>query len=71
MQLSEIARVQQYLRAAFDNNRFIVQPPKKDGQPVEVYIGENFVGVLHRDEDEGEVSYSLQVAILEEDLPPA
>ena len=49
MQLSEIARVQQYLRAAFDNNRFIVQPPKKEGQPVEVYIGENFVGVLHRD----------------------
>ncbi|HBT41650.1 MAG TPA: DUF3126 domain-containing protein, partial [Rhodospirillaceae bacterium] len=34
-----------------------------------VYLGEQFVGVLHRDEDEGEVSYSLQIAILEEDLP--
>jgi hypothetical protein len=69
MQISEIARVQQYLRTAFDNNRFVVKPPKKEGQPVEVYLGENFVGVLHRDEDEGEVSYSLQIAILEEDLP--
>ena len=71
MQLSEIARVQKYLRAAFDNNRFTVKPPKKEGHPVEVYLGEQFVGVLHRDEDEGEVSYSLQIAILEEDLPQA
>ena len=71
MKLSEIARVQQYLRQAFDNNRFIVQPPKKEGQPVEVYLGENFLGVLHRDEDEGEVSYALQIAILAEDLPEA
>ncbi|PIW27110.1 MAG: DUF3126 domain-containing protein [Rhodospirillales bacterium CG15_BIG_FIL_POST_REV_8_21_14_020_66_15] len=71
MKLSEIARLQQYLRAAFDNNRFAVKAPNKEGQPVEVYLGDNFVGVLHRDEDEGEVSYSLQIAILEEDLPPA
>ena len=69
MELSEIARLQQYLRSTFDNNRFVVKPPKKEGHPVEVYLGENFVGVLHRDEDEGEVSYSLQIAILEEDLP--
>jgi len=69
MQLSEIARLQAYLRTTFDNNRFVVKPPKKAGQPVEVFLGENFVGVLHRDEDEGEVSYALQIAILEEDLP--
>lgn len=69
MELSEIARLQQYLRSTFDNNRFVVKPPKKEDHPVEVYLGENFVGVLHRDEDEGEVSYSLQIAILEEDLP--
>ena len=69
MKLSEIARLQQYLRAAFDNNRFTVKPPKKEGHPVEVYLGDHFVGVLHRDEDEGEVSFSLQIAILEEDLP--
>jgi len=34
-----------------------------------VQIGEEFVGVLHRDDDEGEVSYSLLMSILEEDLP--
>lgn len=70
MQMSEIARLQAYLRATFDNNRITVKPPRKAGQPVEVFLGDNFVGVLHRDEDEGEVSYALQIAILEEDLPP-
>lgn len=71
MQTSEIARLQKYLRTAFDNNRLQVKPPKKAGQPVEVFIGDDFVGVLHRDEDEGEVSYALQIAILAEDLPEA
>lgn len=70
MQMSEIARLQAYLRATFDNNRIMVKPPRKAGQPVEVFLGDNFIGVLHRDEDEGEVSYALQIAILEEDLPP-
>jgi len=38
--------------------------------PIEVYIGDEFIGVLHRDEDEGEVSYSLVMTILDMDLPP-
>ena len=71
MQPSEIARLRQYLCSMFDNNRIQVRTPRKPGQPVEVYVGDNFVGVMHRDEDEGEVSYALQIAILEEDLPEA
>jgi hypothetical protein len=31
----------------------------------------NIFGVLYRDDEEGEVSYSLNISILEEDLPPA
>ena len=70
MNHSEIARVQAHLRKLFDNNRIGVVPPAKPGQPVEVKVGEEFVGVVHRDEDEGEISFSLVVSILEEDLPP-
>jgi len=43
--------------------------PEKPGQPVEVRVGPEFIGVLHRDDDEGEVSYSMMMSILEEDLP--
>ncbi len=65
----EIARVEDYLRATFGNPKIRIEPPKKRGAPIEVSIGDEFIGVLHRDEDEGEVSYSLTVSILDEDLP--
>lgn len=67
---NEISRVQDYLRKAFSNNRIVVDPPGKPNAPIEVRIADEFIGVLHRDEDEGEVSYSLLISILEEDLPP-
>ena len=69
MEIVEIARVQEYLRKSLSNNRIVINPPAKPNAPIEVYIGEEFVGVLYRDEDEGEVSYSLTMSILEEDLP--
>lgn len=71
MTLNEIARVQVFLRDTFSNNRIAIQPPKKPHLPVEVRVGDEFIGVLHRDEDDGEISYSLNISILEEDLPPA
>ena len=71
MKPNDIARVQDYLRKTFGNDRLTVLPPPKKGAPVEVMIGDEFIGVLHRDEDEGEVSYSLVMTILDIDLPPA
>ncbi|HZD26352.1 MAG TPA: DUF3126 family protein, partial [Alphaproteobacteria bacterium] len=56
---------------AFANDRIAIDPPIKPNAPIEVRIGDEFIGVLHRDDDEGEVSYSLNISILEEDLPPA
>jgi len=69
MKPNEIARVQEYLRKAFSNNLMKVMLPKKPNAPIEVYVGDEFIGVLHRDEDEGEVSYSLMITILDIDLP--
>jgi len=71
MTLNEITRVQEYLRLTFSNTRIRIQPPKKPDAPIEVYLGDEFVGVLYRDEEEGEVSYTLNISILEEDLPAA
>lgn len=71
MNINEITRVQEYLRVTFSNNRIKVMQPRKAGAPVEVHMGDEFVGVLYRDDDEGEVSYTLNISILEEDLPAA
>lgn len=69
MRITEIARVQEYLRKTLSNNRIVVNPPMKVGAPIEVYVGDEFIGVLYKDEDEGEVSYTLTMSILSEDLP--
>jgi hypothetical protein len=68
---NDIARVQDYLRRTFGNEQITVIPPTRRNAPVEVRIGEEFIGVLHRDDEEGEVSYALHITILEIDLPPA
>lgn len=68
MHSAEIAQVQTYLRKTFGNQRLTVRAPEKRGGPVEVMLGDEFIGVLHRDDDEGEVSYAFHMTILAEDL---
>jgi len=66
---NEIARLQAYLQAKFNNNMLkLVRRPKAQDS-VEVVLGEEFLGVVYRDEDEGEVSYAMSICVLEEDLP--
>lgn len=64
----EIEKVQAYLRRTFATDRLAIRTPSKRNAPVEVYAGEEFVGVLHRDEEDGEVSYDLHISVLQEDL---
>ena len=71
MDRSEIVRVQQYLRDKFGTDRITLQASGRTSDSVEVNLSGEFIGVIYRDEDEGEVSYAFQMAILEMDLPPA
>lgn len=64
----ELERVQSYLRKQFQNPAFrVVARPRKDDS-AEVYLGEEFVGVLFRDDEDGDLSYNFSMAILETDL---
>lgn len=68
MEKRELDRVQTYLRKLFQNQTFrVVARPRKDDS-AEVYLGEEFVGVLFRDDEDGDLSYNFQMAILETDL---
>jgi hypothetical protein len=71
MQPSDIARVQAYLRKTLGTDRIFLDAPKTRSGSVEVRAGDEFIGTVHRDVEDGEVSYSLHITILEEDLPPA
>ena len=67
---TDITRVETYLRRALGTARIGIAPPLRKGASVEVTIDNEFLGTLHRDEEDGEISYSLTIYILEEDLPP-
>lgn len=63
----EIIKLQKFLQRKF-NNRTIDVRPRKQNDSVEVYVGEEFLGLIYVDEDEGERSYNFQMAILDVDL---
>ena len=68
MKPDEIAKLTKFLREKFNNPAMSVRvrPQKKDSG--EVYIGEEFIGVIFRDEEDGELSYNFSMAILDFDL---
>ena len=68
MQRKESEMLQVYLRDKFKSNVIrVVERPKKNDS-MEVYVGDEFMGVIFRDDDEGEISYSFNMAILDIDL---
>lgn len=70
MEIAEIKKLDAYLKKLFANPRIrVVARPKKDDS-AEVYVGEEFIGVLFVDDEDDERSYNFQMAILETDLEP-
>ncbi|GBQ24415.1 hypothetical protein AA0472_1416 [Acetobacter estunensis NRIC 0472] len=66
----EIQRLQTCLRRLLGAKGLSVNPPPRRGLSVELAVDGEVIGTVHRDEDEGEVSYILNIVVLEEDLPP-
>jgi ribosome-associated translation inhibitor RaiA len=66
---SEIVRLEKYLRNLFRLDTITIVERPKQQDSVEVLINGDFIGVLFKDEEDGEVSYAFNMAILEMDLP--
>jgi Protein of unknown function (DUF3126) len=64
----ETSRLQAYLRKVFKTPNLEVRARPKKDDSAEVFIGDEFIAVLFREEEDGEVSYQFQMAILELDL---
>ncbi|MFL4968276.1 MAG: DUF3126 family protein [Xanthobacteraceae bacterium] len=68
MDVQEIRKIEDYLKKLFGNARIRVVPRPKKEDSAEVYIGEEFVGVLFVDDEDEDRSYNFQMAILGTDL---
>ena len=71
MNRSEIWRVEKYLRNLFRLDTITLVERPKQPDSVEVLVNGEFIGVVFKDEEDGEISYAFNMAILEMDLPPA
>ncbi len=65
---AEIKTLEAYLRKKFDLEAIEVRKRHKKQDSVEVFVKEEFVGVIYKDDEDNEVTYQFQMAILEDDL---
>lgn len=71
MDRKEILRLEKYFQRRFNMPSMTVrQRPQKDDS-AEVYIGDEFIGVVFRDDEDGDLSYNFTMAILDIDLDEA
>ncbi len=68
MTSEEINKLDAYFKRVFQLPTLNVRARPRKTDSLELYNGEEFLGVIYRDEDEGELSYNLTMAILDIDL---
>lgn len=65
---TEIRKLESYLKSVFKGTSIEVRAlPRKD-DAAEVYISDEFAGLISKDTEEGELSYHFTMTILDIDL---
>ncbi len=68
MTRDEILKLERYLKKIFRLPQIQVRQRPRKEDSAEVFVDEEFIGVIYRDDDEGETAYQFQMAILDFDL---
>ncbi|MBD9386807.1 DUF3126 family protein [Rhizobium sp. CG4] len=67
MKTEEIKKLDAYFKRTFNPEMAVKARPRKDDS-AEVYLGEEFLGVVYVDDEDGDLSYNFSMAILDVDL---
>jgi len=62
----EIKKLEAFFKRTFQNPQMQVKARPRKDDSAEVYVGEEFLGLVYKDEDEGDYNFSM--AILDIDL---
>ncbi|MHC5652994.1 DUF3126 family protein [Stappia sp.] len=68
MKADEIRKLELYFQKKFELPKLAVRARPKKDDSAEVYIGDEFIGVVYRDDDDGDLSWNFSMAILEMDI---
>jgi hypothetical protein len=63
----EIKKLDAYFKRSLNPQMTVKARPRKDDS-AEVYLGEEFLGLVYIDDEDGDRSYNFSMAILEVDL---
>lgn len=64
----EISKLETYFRKRFGVPAIEVRQRPQKADSAEVYFGDEFIGVVFRDDEDGDLSYNFTMAILDIDL---
>ncbi len=65
---SDLPPVQAFLQRRFEKEGFALKMRERAKDSVEVLLDNEFIGVIYKDDEDGETSYDFNMAILAEDL---
>ncbi len=68
MDVTEIAKLEKYFRWKFQLPSVQIRKRPQKTDSCEVFIGEEFIGLIYRDDDDEDLSWSFQMSILEFDI---
>ena len=68
MDRKEIQKLENYFRKRFNNPAAEVRQRPQKQDSAELYVGDEFIGVIYRDDEDGDLSYNFTMAILDIDL---
>ena len=68
MKPEEIRKLDAYFKRVFRNPSLEVKARPRKDDSCELYMDDEFLGIIFKDEDEGELSYNFSMAILDIDL---
>lgn len=68
MDRKEIQKLESFFRRRFNLPNIQVRQRPQKADSCEVYIGDEFIGVVYRDDEDGDLSYNFSMAILDIDL---
>ena len=71
MDQNDIVKLQNYLRMKFGTERIMLKPRAKAEDSVEVLLGQEFIGTIYKDVEDGETSFTFNMCILDIDLEEA
>ena len=64
----EIKKINAYFNKQFNTSDFSLKVDENNNDSAEVYFKNEFLGLIYKDDEDGEIAFQFHMTILDEDL---